>query len=100
MDPDTIRERARVRRAHGDLLPGNRGTDGETYVALDPETDCRGVGDFEAAARTNLVYAVEAYHDDPEADVGYVSAGPDEAFEMGWLRDRSLADRLRDALPF
>jgi hypothetical protein len=99
MDPNAVRERARVSRQHGDLLPNAPDTDGETWVAVDPETGCRGVGGFEAAARTNLVYAVEAYEEEP-SEVGYISAGPEQTFEMAWLRDTSIGGRIRDLLPF
>ncbi|WP_423998678.1 hypothetical protein ACOZ4I_08950 [Haloarcula salina] len=98
MDPDTVFERATVSRRPGDLLP--RGSDETKWIATDPETECRGVGDFEKAARTNLVYAVRAYHEDTESSVPFMSAGKDQTFEMHWLGtdDASLADRIHDLL--
>jgi hypothetical protein len=100
MDPDTIFERAELLHRPGDPLPG--GTEGMTWVAVDPETDCRGVGEFEKAARTNLVYAVQAYHDDPESTVPYLSAGKGQTHEMQWhgTDRKSLAEHLQDHLPF
>lgn len=100
MDPDTVFERADVTHNPGDLLPGE--SEEPTWVAVDPETDCRGVGEFEKAARTNLVYAVEAYHEDPEGTVPFLSAGRAQTYEMRWLEgsERILPDRLQDLLPF
>jgi len=100
MDPEAVFERADVTEQPGDLLPG--GTDADTYVATDPETDCRGAGRFEQEARTNLVYAVEAYREHPEDTVPYMSSGRGQTHEMRWLRedDPSLAERVEDLLPF
>lgn len=100
MDPSAVFERADVSRQHGDLLPG--GTEERRWIAVDPETGCRGVGPFEEAARTNLVYAVEAYHEDPERTVPVISSGVDQTFEMHWLSESetSIGDRLRSLLRF
>ncbi|MFC6863211.1 hypothetical protein ACFQGE_07015 [Halomicroarcula sp. GCM10025817] len=100
MDPDAIFERAELLHRPGDPLPG--GAEGMTWVAVDPETDCRGVGEFEKAARTNLVYAVQAYHDDPESTVPFLSAGKGQTHEMQWhgTERTSLAEHLQDRLPF
>ncbi|QIO24196.1 hypothetical protein [Haloarcula sp. JP-L23] len=99
MDPNTVFERAEVMQQPGDLLPG--GSEATTWVVLDPETDCRGVGDFEKAARTNLVYAVDAYHKEPETTVPFLSAGKKQTHEMHWLRtgQTSLTDHLQNLLP-
>jgi len=100
MDPDAVFERADVSRNPGDLLPS--GPDEVRWVAVDPETGCRGVGQFEKAARTNLVYAVEEYRDHPEESVPYMSSGNGQTFEMGWQREdeSGLGDRLPSFLPF
>jgi hypothetical protein len=100
MDPDAVFERADVSRNPGDLLP--RGSDEVRWVAVDPETGCRGVGRFEKAARTNLVYAVEEYRDHPGESVPYMSSGNGQTFEMGWQREdeAGLGDRLPSFLPF
>ncbi|MFB6157309.1 MAG: hypothetical protein ABEJ34_05650 [Haloferacaceae archaeon] len=100
MDPDAVLDRAEVSRRPGPLRPGR--SEGPEWVAVDPETGCRGVGDFEAAARTNLVYAVEAYRDAPGDAAPFLSAGELRTHEMRWLRDRgpTLADRLLSLLPF
>ncbi|QIO25140.1 hypothetical protein [Haloarcula sp. JP-L23] len=99
MDPNTVFERAEVMRQPGDLLP--RGSEATTWVAIDPETDCRGVGDFEKAARTNLMYAVEAYYEGPEKTAPFLSAGKKQTHEMHWLRtgETSLTDYLQNHLP-
>ncbi len=100
MDPETVFERADVTREPVDLLPGR--SEEPLWVATDPETDCRGIGDFEKAARTNLVYAVEAFHDEPATTVPFISAGKGQTYEMRWLRanETTLADRLQSLLPF
>ncbi len=99
MDPNTVFERADVTRHPGDLLPG--GSEETSWVAIDPETDCRGVGEFEKAARTNLVYAVEAYYENPETTVPFMSAGKRQTHEMRWLRtgEMTLTDHLQNLLP-
>ncbi|MBV0926042.1 hypothetical protein KTS45_17700 [Halomicroarcula limicola] len=104
MDPSAVFERADVTRRPGDLLPGESDGD-EKWLATDPETDCRGVGPFEEAARTNVVYAVEAYHEEYETrgETGpFLSAGRDQTFEMRWLdeAETTIADRLQAFLPF
>jgi hypothetical protein len=100
MDPDSIFERADVSRRPGDLLPGP--SEETSWVARDPETECQGVGDFEKAARANLVYAVRAYRDAPESDVPYISSGKGRTHEMRWVDDDqpSIGERLRGLLPF
>ena len=100
MDPDAVFERADASRRPGDLLPGP--SEETSWVARDPETDCQGVGDFEQAARANLVYAVRAYRDAPESDVPYISSGKGRTHEMRWVDDDrpTLAERLRGFLPF
>lgn len=100
MDPDAVFERADVSRRPGDLLPGP--SEETSWVARDPETDCQGVGDFEQAARANLVYAVSAYRDARESDVPYISSGKGRTQEMRWVDDDrpTLAERLRGFLPF
>jgi hypothetical protein len=94
VDPDAVFERATTSHRPGDLMPG--GSDGPKWVAVDPETDCRGVGRFEKAARTNLVYAVEVYQEDPGEPVPYMSSGPGQTVEMRWQRedDSTLGERL------
>lgn len=100
MDPNDVFERADVMRQPGDLLSG--GSEETTWVAIDPETECRGVGNFEKAARTNLVYAVEAYHEEPENTVPFMSSGERQTHEMHWLRtsETTLTDHLQNLLPF
>lgn len=100
MDPDTVFERAEVTEYPSEVLPGE--SDDPRWIADDPETGCRGVGDFDEEARTNLVHAVEAYRADPERDVPYVSSGKAATVEMAWVDgDRTtLTDRLRSLFPF
>jgi len=99
VDPDAVFERANVSHRPGDLLPGESGD--PKWVAIDPETDCRGVGRFEKAARTNLVYAVEAYHEERGSSTPYISSGPGGTFEMRWQDDEpGLAERLGSLFPF
>jgi hypothetical protein len=99
MDPDAVFERAEVTEYQEDVFPG--GSAGPTWVATDPETGCRGVGTFEKESRTNLVYAVESYRDDPDRDVPYVSSGKGATLEMNWADDDgTLTDRLRALFPF
>lgn len=101
MDPDAVRDRAEVGRLDPVVLDSDYwAADEPKWVAEDPETGCRGVGEFEAAALTNLVYAVEAYHADPGSAVGYISVGPEKTYRMRWLDDDStLLARLRRLLP-
>ncbi|MFB6303619.1 MAG: hypothetical protein ABEH47_00510, partial [Haloferacaceae archaeon] len=83
----------------GDLFPGEM--EDVECVAVDPETGCRGVGAFEQAARTNLVYAVRAYREESGATAPFLSAGEGRTYEMRWLReDAGVADGLRSLLPF
>ncbi len=100
MDPDAVFERADVSRRPGDLLP--RGSDETQWVAVDPDTGCQGVGQFEKAARTNLVYAVEEYRDNPGESVPYMSSGSGQTFAMRWQRDdeSGLGERLGSLFPF
>lgn len=100
MDPEAIFERAELMHRPGDPLPG--GTEGMAWIAIDPETDCRGIGEFEIAARTNLVYAVQAFHDAPNGTKPFLSAGKGHTHEMQWLdtEGRSFTDFLHDHLPF
>lgn len=99
MDSSAVVERAEVRRQPDVARPD--GTESEAWVAVDPETGCRGVGDFEEEARANLVHAVEAYRAAPEGSVPFVSAGENQTVEMAWLDDPpGLVDRLRGFLPF
>lgn len=98
-DQDVV-DRAEVVEEPVDLLPGRSADDGPRFIAEDPETGCRGVGQFEHEACTNLVHAVEAYRNDPEAEAGYLSAGRHQTYEMRWLVDGGITDRLRDSLPF
>lgn len=100
MDPETIFERADVIHQPGDLLPGE--SDAPKWLATDPETECKGVGDFEQAARTNLVYAVQAYHEDPEGTTPFLSAGKGRTSEMRWrdTDETAVAERLTSLLPF
>lgn len=98
MDEAEIADRAHVIEDPGDLFP-NSSTDEPRWVAEDPETGCRGVGHFELEARVNLVHAVVAYRENPKTEVGFVSVGRGETFEMRWRSDGGLGDRLRDVLP-
>ena len=100
MDEQDVVDRARVFEEPVDLLPNRSAEDGPRFVAEDPETGCRGVGQFEHEARTNLVHAVDAYRNDPKAEVGYLSTGRHQTYEMRWLIDDGITDRLRDSLPF
>lgn len=61
----------------------------ECWIAEDPETGCRGAGGSEAEAKSNLVFAVEAYLDNDRPEIGYYSAGPDQTVKMIWKQDRS-----------
>jgi|AntDeeMetagen192_2_1112575.scaffolds.fasta_scaffold07504_3 hypothetical protein len=97
MDEQEIVDRAEVVEDPGDLFP-NGAVNEPRWVAEDPETGSRGIGQFELEARVNLVHAVIAHRDDPETDVGYVSVGRDRTYEMKWRSDAGLADRVRDAL--
>jgi len=100
VDPEAVRERAEVRRQPDLTRPD--GTETEGWVAVDSETGCRGVGDVEREARTNLLYAVEAYHERPETSVPFASAGEDQTVAMAWLDEEGtgLVDRIRSILPF
>lgn len=99
VDPDAVFDRARTSHRPDDLLPGDSGK--ARWIAEDPETACRGVGRFEKAARTNLVYAVEAYRDDAEESAPYLSSGVGQTFEMRWQDDESgLGERLGSLFPF
>lgn len=98
MDEQEIVDRAEVMEDPADLLP-NSTLEEPRWVAEDPETGCRGVGQFELEARVNLVHAVEAHRENPETDVGYVSVGRDHTYEMQWRSDSGLGDRIRDVLP-
>lgn len=100
MEPEAIVKRAEVTHRPGALRPG--ASEGPEWVAVDPQTDCRGVGDFEAAARANLVYAVKAYHEAQGNTAPFLSAGELQTYEMRWLRegDPTLVDRLQSLLPF
>lgn len=99
VDPDGVFDRATTSHRPGDLLPGDSGE--ARWIAEDPETGCRGVGRFEKAARTNLVYAVEAYRDDAEESAPYLSSGVGQTFEMRWQDDESgLGERLGSLFPF
>lgn len=98
MDPSSVFERAQIIDDPGELVPGR--SDDERYVAIDPETSCHGVGPFEEAARTNLVYAVEAFLDEEESTVPFMSSGPNQTFRMNWLDENpTLADKILDRLP-
>lgn len=98
MDEQEIVDRAEVVEDPGGLFP-DRSLDEPLWVAEDPETGSRGIGQFELEARVNLVHAVAAHREDPETDVGYVSVGRDRTYEMQWRNDAGLAKRVRDALP-
>lgn len=101
MNEREIVDRADVMEHPGELLP-NAPSDEGRWLAEDPETGCRGIGHFELEARVNLVHAVEAYREDPRTDVGYVSVGRGNTFEMQWRGEgegEGLAERLRDVLP-
>lgn len=98
MDEQEIVDRAEVLEDPGDLLPGSS-LDEPRWVAEDPETGCRGVGQFELEARVNLVHAVAAQREDQETDVGYVSVGRGHTYEMQWRSEEGLSDRIRDVLP-
>jgi hypothetical protein len=97
MNEREIVDRAEVMEDPGDLLPNNT-FDEPRWVAEDPETPCRGIGHFELEARVNLVHAVEAYRGDPTTEVGYVSVGRDQTYEMRWRAEDGLGERLRDVL--
>lgn len=99
LDEQAIHDRAQVIEHPAELLPNLSADEGPRWLAEDPETGCRGVGEFEHEARTNLVFAVRAYRNDPESEVGYFSSGRGQTYRMRWLDD-GLLDRLRDALPF
>jgi hypothetical protein len=100
VDPDVVFERASASHRPGDLRPGGSGD--PRWVAEDPETGCRGVGRFEKAARANLVYAVEAYHEEPDESVPYLSSGTGRTVEMRWRGDdeSGLGERLGSLFPF
>ena len=96
MDREAVSERAEVVEHPEEFRPGEFGDD--VWIATDPETGCRGVGSFETEARTNLVHAVAAYHEDPGRTVPYMSAGRGSTTEMGWLDDGPITERIRDVL--
>lgn len=98
MDEQEIVDRAETTRDPGDLYP-NSSLDEPRWIAEDPETGCQGIGQFELEARVNLVHAVSAQRENPDTDVGYVSVGRGQTFEMQWRSDEGLSDRLRDVLP-
>lgn len=99
MDREAVVERADVVEHPSDLLPGE--TEEPTVLATDPETECVGIGKFEREARTNLVYAVEAYREDPTATVPYMSAGRGSTQPMRWRDDYpSLVERAKRLLSF
>lgn len=97
MDERVVVERAEVIEHPTDLYPGS--DDGPQWLAEDPETGCRGFGEFEQEARTNLVHAVKAYRTEG-SDVGYVSFGRARTYEMAWLRDDGIVEKVREVLPF
>ena len=99
MDEQEIVDRAEVLEDAGDLFPDSTAEE-PRWVAEDPETGCRGIGQFELEARVNLVHAVAAQREDPETDVGYVSVGRGRTYEMQWRSDEGLSDRIRDVLSF
>lgn len=100
MDEQAIADRAQVTEEPAALHPNRSVGDGPRFVAEDPETGCSGVGEFELEARTNLVFAVEAYRADLESDVGYVSAGRGQTCKRRWESNGGVGAWLRDALPF
>lgn len=104
LDPEAVRNRAETSRLEPEVINSRYwGTESDdpNWIAEDPETGCRGIGPSEDVALTNLVYAVNAYHEDTASDVGYVSAGHDKTYEMHWQRDRpSLVGRLKRFFPF
>lgn len=99
MNEEAIAERGHVTEKPADLYP-DRSVDGPVVFADDPETGCRGVGQFEHEARTNLVHAVNAYWEDIATDDAYVSLGRGKTYKMTWDRGDGVLDRLRDSLPF
>ncbi|MFB6113315.1 MAG: hypothetical protein ABEJ58_04335 [Halodesulfurarchaeum sp.] len=93
MDPTTIVERADTIQQDADLLPVGSGD--PKWIATDPDTGCEGVGEFEEAARANLVYAVEAYRNDPEDSVPFLASANVETVKMEWRNEGSgLGERL------
>lgn len=95
-------KRANASRLQGDVLP--YGPDETKWLAVDPETDCRGVGDFETEAIVNLVYAVEAFTEDVEGTVPYLGTSSRQVIEMSWHEEdedaSGLYDRLQGLSPF
>lgn len=82
VNPDEIFERGECRTQEGELFPG---ASNETkIVATDPDTGCEGVGDFEGAARTALVFAVQAHLEDDDGSVPYVATVEGQTLPKNW----------------
>ncbi len=82
MNPDEVFERGELRQQEGELFPG--AANETRWVATDPETGCEGVGDFEGAARTALVFAVRAYLEDDDGSVPYVATVEGQTLPKNW----------------
>lgn len=93
MNREEVLDRADITEEPVELMP-NKSDDAPRWIADDPETGCRGVGDFEEEARANLVHAVRAYNEDREDEIEYFSAGRDKTYKMTWLYHESLVDRV------
>jgi hypothetical protein len=81
VNPDDVFERGELRQQEGELFPG--AAKETRWVATDPETGCEGVGDFEGAARTALVFAVRAYLED-DGSVPYVATVEGQTLPKDW----------------
>jgi hypothetical protein len=93
VNPDEVFERAELRTQEGELFPG--AANETRWVATDPQTGCEGVGDFEGAARTALVFAVRAYLEDDDGSVPYVATVEGQTLPKNWEHSEpSIIDKF------
>jgi len=93
VNPDEVFERGEIRTQEGELFPG--AANETRLVATDPETGCEGVGDFEGAARTALVFAVRAYLENSDGSVPYVATVEGQTLPKNWEgNEPSIIDKF------